>query len=174
MRVGEGEFRAQLAQQRRGAFGGSHRRRRFDDNQTSPFEHGGDRFERGFYGRDIGFVIVGDRRRHRNDKCVRRFGRRDRTQLAGFYRRTEHHIEVGLDDMRAARIDTVDRIAIDVYADDVKTSSGERRRGGESDIAEADDADGLNFCLLHINRSFTMRSLAWPSPKGFAPVAMAA
>ena len=58
MRVGEGEFRAQLAQQRRGAFGGSHRRRRFDDNQTSPFEHGGDRFERGFYGRDIGFVIV--------------------------------------------------------------------------------------------------------------------
>jgi hypothetical protein len=45
---------------------------------------------------------VGDRRRHRNDEGVRSFRRRDGAKLAGLYRRTEHHIEIGLDDVRTA------------------------------------------------------------------------
>ena len=102
VRIREGEFRPQLAQQDCGAFGGPHRRRRLDDDQIAALEHRGNRFERCFHRGDIGFVIVGHRRRHRDDKRVRRFRRRDGTKLAGFYGRAEHHIEIRLNDMSAA------------------------------------------------------------------------
>ncbi|MCY1546437.1 hypothetical protein D9M68_824330 [compost metagenome] len=54
-----------------------------------------------------------------------------------------HHLQVGLDDGDFASVDGVDGCPVDVDADHVPLARGEHRGGGQPDITQADDGDGL-------------------------------
>ena len=118
-------------------------------------------------------MIVRDWCRDGDDERVSRLRRDYRPKPSGFHCRAEHHVKIRLDNMGPARIDPSDCIPVNVDTDYVKAARGKCCGGWKSDVAKPHDGDGLN-CGLHLMRSLTMRSLARPSPNGFAPLAMTA
>lgn len=61
---------------------------------------------------------------------------------------THHHIQFRLLNMNTAGVDRAHRCLVDVHTVYMETSVSQQARGGQADIAEADDADG--GCLFFV------------------------
>ena len=93
---------------------------------------------------EIGRAIGVKRRRDGDHERIGGLGLRSGTQLAQRRRGAQQHVEIGFGEIGLAGIDRLDHSQIDVDTDDLHAATGQSRGGRQSDIAETDDAHGLD------------------------------
>src|SRR6185437_7869925 len=92
-------------------------------------------------------------------------------QLSTFDHAANQRIEIGLAKMGTSLIDGVHDGLVNIDPKDRKTVLRKHRCGRQSNVSKADDRNPLE--TVHLVRTSTMRSAAWPSPYGLCARLMA-
>jgi len=82
-------------------------------------------------------------RRHGEQEGVGRLHGGGRLQIALVDGRGDDHVQVGFDDLGLAAVDGVDRILVDIDADDVLLAGREHCSGWETNVTQTDHRDSI-------------------------------
>src|SRR5207245_1316600 len=88
-------------------------------------------------------------------ECVGRLRPRGGAQLAQSRRCAQQHVEIGLGEIGLPGVDGFDYVRVDVYPNHLDASAGQGRGGRQADIAQTDDAYGLDRV---VHRSTRLKS----------------
>ncbi len=149
--LGKAQVRARFRQPGGHRFGGAHRRGGLENHQVALAQHRRHRTRRRADKTQVRFRhcvrvrLAFERRRHRDQKRVRRLRFGGGVQVALFHRRVHGDIQLRLDNMDLAPVDGVHRVLVHVHADHLLAAAGEDRGGGQADVAQADDTNGVEI-----------------------------
>ncbi|MNZ59700.1 hypothetical protein D3C78_777440 [compost metagenome] len=139
----EAQVRAGLGQPGGHLLGGTDWRGGFEDDQVTLLQYRGNGLAGRFDVVEVRLVVALERGRYGNQEGIGRLCLGGGAQVAFGDGGMHDHVQIGLDDVDFAAVDGIDGLLVDVDADHLLLARGEHGGGGQADVAEADDGDGL-------------------------------
>ncbi|MNM99953.1 hypothetical protein D3C81_1125320 [compost metagenome] len=169
MGLREAQVWASLGQPEGHLLGGADRGGRFQNDQVALFQYWGDGFARGLDVAQVRLVVVHERRRHGDQEGVSGFRYGGGTQEPFGHSGVNDHVQLRLDDVDLTAVDGVDRVLVNVDADNMLLAGGKNGGRWQADIAQTYDrnlveAHAASLELENTERASRIRAHAFPSP----------
>jgi hypothetical protein len=122
-------------------------RGRLQDHDVTGDEDRRDRVRRCVDVIEIGRTVLAEWRRDSDDERIGCFGLSPGAQFSQRRSRAQKHVQIGLGEIGVPGVDRLDHAWVGIDADHLDTPARQRRGSRQADIAETDDAYGLDRVL---------------------------